>query len=202
MTPKIIDKETKRREIYTAALPVFAAKGLDKTKMEDIAKAAGIGKGTVYEYFSNKEEILAVAFNDLFAETEMKIRQVVMSNSGPEKKMCDIIELFFSIFEDDYQTAAILMDFWAEGIRNKDVNITSVIDLKEIYKGYREIFSLILQEGINAGIFAENDKEKTASIIIGALDGIMLQWIIEPEIFTPGEIKEVMVKIILNGIKK
>lgn len=47
-------KEKKRAEILKAAARVFVEYGFDGAKMEDIAKAAGIGKGTVYEYFESK----------------------------------------------------------------------------------------------------------------------------------------------------
>jgi AcrR family transcriptional regulator len=44
-----------------AAMQVFAQEGYEKTRVEDIARAAGVGKGTVYEYFSSKEEIFEQA---------------------------------------------------------------------------------------------------------------------------------------------
>ena len=65
MSPKIIDKEAKKAEILQAAMQVFSRKGVAKTRMADIAVAAGIGKGTIYEYFRSKEEIFAAAFQQV-----------------------------------------------------------------------------------------------------------------------------------------
>jgi AcrR family transcriptional regulator len=48
---------TRRDAIMDAAMEVFGAKGLDGASVEDIARAAGIGKGTVYLYFRSKDEI-------------------------------------------------------------------------------------------------------------------------------------------------
>ena len=59
MAPKIVDKEAKKTQIIIAATQVFSKLGVAKTKMIDIAQAAGIGKGTIYEYFRSKEEIFS-----------------------------------------------------------------------------------------------------------------------------------------------
>lgn len=47
----------KRTQIIKAGLEVFSEKGFHPAKMEDIARRAGVGKGTVYEYFKNKEAL-------------------------------------------------------------------------------------------------------------------------------------------------
>ena len=48
-------------EILDAALRVFVRRGLHKTKLEEVAKEAGISKGTIYLYFKNKEELFVAA---------------------------------------------------------------------------------------------------------------------------------------------
>lgn len=50
-------KEDKRQQIIDAAIKVFSHKGYHKTRMEEIAVEAGIGKGTIYEYFSSKIQL-------------------------------------------------------------------------------------------------------------------------------------------------
>ncbi|MGI6120418.1 MAG: TetR/AcrR family transcriptional regulator, partial [Desulfosporosinus sp.] len=50
-------REQKYNEIIKAAIRVFSEHGFDGAKMEYIAKEAGIGKGTVYEYFVSKEQL-------------------------------------------------------------------------------------------------------------------------------------------------
>lgn len=50
-------KEERRIEILQAAGRVFYLKGFEGTKIEDVAREAGIGKGTVYEYFDSKQQL-------------------------------------------------------------------------------------------------------------------------------------------------
>ena len=51
------NKPGKRELILRAAVKVFSSKGYHNTRMEEIAAAAGIGKGTIYEYFSSKLQL-------------------------------------------------------------------------------------------------------------------------------------------------
>src|SRR4051812_24710326 len=49
--------EERPRQILAAALSVFGERGLAAARLDDIAKRAGLSKGTIYLYFPNKEEL-------------------------------------------------------------------------------------------------------------------------------------------------
>ena len=53
--PKIVDKEQKRREIALSCSNLIHEIGIRKLTVAQVAITAGIGKGTIYEYFENKE---------------------------------------------------------------------------------------------------------------------------------------------------
>jgi|GEM_PF-308945 len=57
-------KQLTRRAIEKAAIDLFSRKGFDATSMEDIAIAAGIGKATIYGYFSTKDDIFLYYCDD------------------------------------------------------------------------------------------------------------------------------------------
>ena len=57
MTPRGGDAEARRAVILDAALRVFGQYGYRRTSMDDIAREAGIGKGTIYLSFASKEEV-------------------------------------------------------------------------------------------------------------------------------------------------
>ncbi|MEI3012873.1 MAG: helix-turn-helix domain-containing protein [Sutterella seckii] len=50
--------EEKKRAILDATIEEFEAKGFASARIEDIAKKAGVAKGTVYNYFESKEALL------------------------------------------------------------------------------------------------------------------------------------------------
>jgi AcrR family transcriptional regulator len=203
MMPKIVDKESKKNEIMQAAMKVFARKGVVKTKMIDIAEEAAIGKGTIYEYYRSKDDIFADVFHFFFLNMEKSMQEGILKISDPIEKLKYIIDFSIrNLIQSDQKFMRIMMDFWAEGIRNKDEKILQIMDLNEIYLSYRSLFSDILQDGINKGIFKKTDTHSLASILIGALDGIMLQWIMDPDIFDLNQISNIFLDCFLSGIKK
>ncbi len=56
--------EDRPREICAAALAVFAEKGFAAAKLDDIAKRAGVSKGTLYLYFTDKEQLFRAVVRD------------------------------------------------------------------------------------------------------------------------------------------
>ena len=55
--PQTADDSAKRRQIVRGARSIFLAQGFDAASMSDIARAAGVSKGTLYVYFDNKEQL-------------------------------------------------------------------------------------------------------------------------------------------------
>ena len=57
IAPHSADDSAKRRQIVQGARSIFLAQGFDAASMSDIARAAGVSKGTLYVYFDNKEQL-------------------------------------------------------------------------------------------------------------------------------------------------
>src|SRR5579872_2357860 len=65
------DESAKRRQIIDGARAVFLAQGFDAASMNDIARAAGVSKGTLYVYFKHKEELFeAIVEEECHAQAE------------------------------------------------------------------------------------------------------------------------------------
>jgi len=74
-------KPDKRDEIVRAALELIAENGFHGAPMAMIADKAGVGAGTIYRYFENKE----VLINELYRELEQRLYAVLMGGYSPEK---------------------------------------------------------------------------------------------------------------------
>ena len=78
MSPKTKDqfeqirKESKAK-ILDAALKLFGTQGYQNTSISEIMKLAGVSKGLMYHYFSNKEELIKQLLLDVFKETDFKL---------------------------------------------------------------------------------------------------------------------------------
>ena len=201
--PKIVDKEAKKLSILHAAMHVFARQGVVKTKMIDIARYAGVGKGTIYEYFRSKEEIFNSAYQYFFEDVENALQQVVASKGDPVVKLEMIVQRSCNmLLHDGGEFAGIMMEFWAEGVRNKDKEVLDIINLKNIYETYRRLIIDILDEGIQQQVFRKVDVISVAAIFIGALDGLLLQWIMDHQKIDIQKASTAMVECFVNGLKK
>jgi AcrR family transcriptional regulator len=201
--PKIVDKEAKKMEILHAAMQVFAKKGVVKTKMIDIATTAAVGKGTIYEYFRSKEEIFSSAFIYFYQMMGSMVEEALVDENDPLKQL----ELILTVSLDAFmhigeEFADIMMDFWAEGIRNKDQDFLDAINLKGVYSDYRNMIEQILIRGIEKGVFKPLDTKSTASVLIAAFDGIILQWIMDRKAINLRNIPTILLDGFIEGIKK
>jgi len=203
MAPKIVDKEAKKERIVSAAMSVFAKKGVVNTKMIDIARAAAIGKGTIYEYFRSKEDIFAAAYDFMNREMEQKIGEILAGDENPAVQLQMIFDMSLDYFgRDAVEFSAVMMDFWAEGIRRKSPEMMGVINLKEIYDQYRVIIAGIVRTGQQQGLFIDVDPISYASLAIGALDGMLLQMVMSAEIIDIARIKETFKRTMIQCLQK
>lgn len=110
--------EAKREAILDAALEEFAERGYACARMEDIARRAGVAKGTLYLHFGDKEGL----FNGLAESALGPLREVAgeiigddsLSLRGKLERLCD------PLIADDgcSRTARIVRLVWAEGLHN------------------------------------------------------------------------------------
>ena len=70
------DPEHRRQELVEAATAVFIRQGYASTRVADIATAAGVAKGTVYEYFPSKEEVFLAVFASVNEGITRRIEEV------------------------------------------------------------------------------------------------------------------------------
>ena len=75
----------------------------------------------------------------------------------------------------------LLIDLWAEGIRQSNPELKKIFDMKKIYYEYREIVSAIIRDGINAGVFRDVEVEVVSGIFLASVDGLMIQWLLDKE---------------------
>ncbi len=203
MSPKAIDKGAKKQAILEAAMKVFAQKGFARTRMSEIALQAGIGKGTIYEYFRSKDQIFHEAFHYFIADIEAAYSQIITEKSDAIEKLSAMIEVSINSFLAAGDFGGILMDFWADGIRHhQQGEMEQVFNLKAVYQTYRRLVAKVIDEGIARGQFRETDSQVAASILLGCFDGIMLQYILDPEVLDMRKASTSITQLFLSGLAK
>lgn len=97
-----------KERIIEATKQVIIKKGYQKIKVSDIAEEAKIGKGTVYLYFKDKEEIFACLVDSFFAEVVKFIEKAKNSSGNSLEKLKKFIEFDLTFFEKNCELFSVL----------------------------------------------------------------------------------------------
>ena len=89
--------EDRPREICAAALEVFAEKGFAAAKLDEIAKRAGVSKGTLYLYFKDKEELFRAVVRETVAPNIDAVQATVMAAGLP---FAQLVPMFLGRFAE------------------------------------------------------------------------------------------------------
>jgi AcrR family transcriptional regulator len=88
-----------RARILSAAIDLFSRHGLDAVTIDEIATTADVGKGTIYNYFSTKEDIVVAFMADLEARMAPKISRFRPGKRQVHRALADYILLHFRLKE-------------------------------------------------------------------------------------------------------
>ncbi|MGD9124774.1 MAG: TetR/AcrR family transcriptional regulator [Desulfarculaceae bacterium] len=175
MTPQE-RKERKRRTIVEAAAKVFAARGYNKTLMAEIATEAGVGKGTVYEYFSSKSELFLAVFHwfvdRLTASATVQFQSLGGSAS---QRLVALVDSVTSAVDDMNDFCNLTLEFWA-ATSSWELRDKLKEAITQTYSGYRQAIRVLMEEGKANGEFRPDlDLDSAAAGLLAAMDGLFLQ---------------------------
>lgn len=199
--PKIVDKEQKRIEIARKTMPLIAKYGFENTPIRKIAAEVGIGKGTFYDYFTNKEDIL----NEIIRIVITDWTELVISKIGniddPLKKLFILIKDGSNLDTTFEQNMIIYVDLWRWSVSNKGSDEFIPTFRSYLENGKNSVIEIIedaqkkgfVKKGIDAGAIA--------SAVIALIDGMcMHSMVLKPE-FDVDKICRSFFESLLNGIK-
>lgn len=112
--------EAKKRAILDAALEEFESKGFTCARVDDIAARAGVSKGTIYNYFENKEALLT----GLAEEVATQLQGDLTSSAAAKEPLPDqVLHAADIILRENGRgrSARILRLIWGEGLRRPEV---------------------------------------------------------------------------------
>ncbi len=99
-TKKDVVTEFRTAEILEAAYKVFAERGFEQATMAEIAKAAGVAKGTLYLYYPSKQDIYDAALRHSAVEVDARTRAAIEGAPSVGEKVHAFIEAKLRYFEE------------------------------------------------------------------------------------------------------
>src|SRR4051812_3793359 len=91
MKTSTLAKSDRKDQIYRATRELLARGDFHSLTIDDVARRAGIAKGTVYLYFKTKESLYADLVQSLFGEWFEQVESIVAENAPPEKSLRRIV---------------------------------------------------------------------------------------------------------------
>ena len=197
--PIIVDKTKKKKEIMEAAISVFSKAGYHRSKIKDIADEAGVGKGTVYEYFETKE--------DLFLQTgEFLFDQYVQAQQISMDAVTDSKEKIRTMVATTLENAVIwtgmmylTIDIWSEMDRKGEEDKLRRL-VRTMVNNMADMVAEDIRAGQAAGDFKGLDARLVSRIVLGALDGLVFQLLIDRDAFDTSAMAETLSEILLEGM--
>ena len=123
----------RRRQIVDAAVELFIEKGFHKTTTRQIARAAGLSIGSMYEYVASKEDILYLVCDAIHAEVEQEVAQTLERARDGSHPLAEVVRAYFRVchrMNDHilliYQETQSLPAKWRKPVLENEIRITGL----------------------------------------------------------------------------
>lgn len=162
------DKNSKRDRILDAAYTLLVTQGYWDTKIIDIADAAGIGKGTVYEYFASKDVLFLELFQSRIAAPFSHMSHILEKGIASAEKLREYLDIELKMMAQFNFGNNFLMNL----VMNTDALRNSAL-IEAIHKLISDNFKIlytIIKDGMDKGEFRKIDPMMAAMSVMGALN--------------------------------
>ena len=164
--------ERTRQFIIEQAAPIFNAKGIAGTTIDDILAATKMAKGGLYGHFESKEEIAIVIVDYLLSKLGDKIASVIAKEKTAIKKIFAFIDLYKDPINSYVDGGCPVLNF---GVETDDTNPVIKQKVKAAIEGGQKIFTDIINQGVtNNELSADINADDMGVKIFAMLEGGMV----------------------------
>lgn len=153
--------EEVRQRLMAAAIKEFALKGFDSANINSISLAAGFAKGTIYNYFPSKEELMFAILEESGAAHFDFIAEQIRKVEDPIGRVQRFFEAGFAFVEEDPARGQVLVS---------TLYGTHALFKERLYQVYQPMFQLVAEEilapGIVRGAIRQIDPMDTSVMIM------------------------------------
>jgi TetR/AcrR family transcriptional repressor of bet genes len=175
-----LERTTLRRaQILEATLRAISERGVERTRLADVARSANVSIGLIQHYFESRDDLLATAFdffNDLWLN---EWESVSSAASDPPHKLAALLRFSAFEFEGWHEVHwRIWVEYWSLCNRN----LAFRQHYRRIYDRFREPFRDIILEGIESGHFSPaSPVEDIVDRLTAQIEGLRVHALLEPE---------------------
>lgn len=153
----------RRDEIIGAALKIFGNKGFAATRAEDIARQAGLGKGTIYLYFRSKEDIYAAAVQHAIDQLNERVRERLQTAEGIRQQILVYVTVRLEFWLEQKSLYRLLLTVGREPQHRKQTNA--------VLRSTTRSLIVLLEAGVAAGELRPQPFEALAWAVVDLIRG-------------------------------
>lgn len=191
------DAEQTRQDLLDAALTIFSQKGYTATRLEDIAKAAGVTRGAIYHHFGSKSDLFLALLEEATAVGNSAIDQAVSEGGTFVEVLSRILVYTFNLLEDDRRFSEVV----ALQLTTPDVEALDqrrYDEAQELVQSISGFFRVIIEQGeLRPGL----DPEIAARAFLGYQNGLAILWLANRQAFSIKEDGPALAEIFVHGIQ-
>ncbi|MGL6045660.1 MAG: TetR/AcrR family transcriptional regulator [Vogesella sp.] len=199
-------KEVRPAEILDAALALFVEKGFKTTKMEDIAKAAGVTKGTPYLYFENKEDIFKAVIRENLVTRLAGFAELVQQFDGSSADLLRLMMRRWWLEVGESSLGGICKLMFAEATNFPEL---ALFYHAEVIEPSHQMLLQVLRRGIARGEFRSINPDAVVDTLVAPMMLTMTWRCSFGRVLTesqhrslpPLEYLELSLDLMLNGLK-
>lgn len=141
------EQEKRRKEIFDASVHLFLEKGFTETSMREIARASGVGKSTLYDYYQSKDEILVSYFAEEISKITRRAKEISQENISNLEKLKRIMQMHMGYLLANKQV------FLKLSLEAQRLIAESQAQIQKHRHDYQDMLRSLIEEGIRSGEF-------------------------------------------------
>jgi AcrR family transcriptional regulator len=178
-------RENHRERLVQGAMRCLREKGYARTTARDIAAASKSNLGSIGYHFGSKEALLNEAIRDGFAEWTAQLGSIAFADEGAtplQRGRASWVALTES-FEEHRPLIVAFVEALAQSVRSDELRA----QLADIYEEGRAAVTQLVEASLGEAEIDGEQSRAVASFMIAVCDGLLLQWLVDPERAPSGE---------------
>ena len=187
-------------QILEAGEKLFAKKGFYPTTMEEVARAAGLAKGTIYLHFDDKRDLFFSIIEKKLDILLEKIEKEMRKDEFPSQRIKLAIGIQLRFLEENRDFFKIMQALPESLKQEMERRLKGRVIEKQ--SRYVEILDHLIRKGIRNQEIKSLDSRKLAVILVGMMHSLTIYWISHKEKGSLSQDDSLVWQVFWEGIKK
>lgn len=188
----------RREEILAAAANVFKENGFAGTSIDDIAKATGLDRASLYYYAGNKQELFNEVVFGVIAENVKMAEDVCDSSADTEEKIENLFRNLLQSYRDTYPHMHVFIQEDPARIKGR----SGSEDFVELQRRFDRALIAIIQEGVDKGVVRDDLSTRLVAFGLIGMVNWTHRWFHPDGPVGPDEISRTFSRLAIDGLRK